>query len=231
MGAEHFDRLSSQVALDLKRPAPNKGLVDVGLAGIGLLLENSGERSGVMLSLRRSWVDLLVNRFLEEQADAVPEYSDLVLKGTWHTKRHQLNMLALGLLDRSGITRQAAIDANENMYGDADYSNSTVGLRWRWLWGVRDFSETSVSHSGGVQTTSLRRTVDDEAVLVGRSREDRAYVLHTTHFRIAPRVQAELGFDAESERAGSASRRRGGAHFHDLISRLPGRNADDRTAN
>ncbi len=205
-GAEHGDRLGAVVDLDLRpstdRPIAFRG--DFSMAGAGLFAEGStrDRRAEWLVGVRRSWVDLLVNTFLAEQADAIPTYSDLVLRAVLRpSSRHRISLLDLAAVDRSGITRASARDHHENLFGTADFDANTVGLRWQASWNGAWLSTTTASWGWSGRRVDFARTSTGDDWLDDRSDEHVMRLAHATRWVPSRRLTLDGGLDVELEAA------------------------------
>jgi hypothetical protein len=200
--AAYGDRLSS--VMDITYREGNRdaldGQLDFNLAGLGLMGEGgfAGGKGSWLASARRSYLDLLVNTFFEDEADAVPTYSDYQAKVTYDVSpTHRITLLGLLGVDRSGIDREQAKEKLENAFGDADFTTSTAGINWRALWGDRGYSNTAVSHARSGYRIHFFKTATGEESLDNRSDEQEVRLRNVNHYRVGTAHRFEFGFDAK----------------------------------
>ncbi|TDI75744.1 MAG: hypothetical protein E2O84_03850, partial [Bacteroidetes bacterium] len=121
--AEYGDRLSALVDIRLREGDRSgfKGQADFSLSGIGGVLEGplgqkkirnglTAPRGSWMISVRRSYLDFIVNTFFEEEASTVPIYSDAQVKIVYDlSPAHSLTVIGLFGLDESEVDREGAL--------------------------------------------------------------------------------------------------------------------------
>jgi hypothetical protein len=166
------DRLSSTTEITLRNGAHDgfRGQVDFGMAGFGTVLEGPlGARGSWIAGARRSWVDLLVDI---SDIDALPTYSDFVLKGVYDASvEHRISLLAFGALDDVDYDIESATEDGNPDYGGTGSTCFVAGLGWRWLWSDQGFTESSLSFRSTTFDGDYRSTTTDEPRAAQDSRE------------------------------------------------------------
>ncbi len=147
-GAEYGNRLSSIV--DIKYREGNRagfnGQIDLNMTGAGGELEGPlpKHKGSWMISAKRSYLDLLTQVV---GADLDTRYHDVQGKVVYDlSPRHRLTLL--DIFGRSGNDRsQDQAVAIGDSEGYDRFTQNTIGLDWRALWGERGYSNTSLSYA------------------------------------------------------------------------------------
>ena len=202
--AQYGDRLSS--IMDMRFRKGNReefdAQLDMSLVGLGGIAEGGlGDHGSWMMSLRRSYLDLIVQA-IEGDNTYVPEYGDLQGKVFFEAgPRHHFTVLGVSSIDESSITGEEAIESEESIYTDFNFRTHTAGINWMYLWGKRGFSETSVAWTTGVydyrgfETRELVRTGEQSLLFDMNPRETEYKLRNVTRYRFAKNVSAEVGLD------------------------------------
>lgn len=199
--AAYGDRLSA--VLDVGFREGNREATDIqldlNLGGAGFVGEGGlGERGAWLVSARRSYLDLVVNVFLRDAADAVPTYSDAQAKVVVDlTDRHRLTALGILGVDRSGIDRERATEQHENVYGDADFTAGTAGLVWRALWQGDGYSTTVLSHNRSAYRIHFFETATGDSYFDNRSTEHTVRLRNEHTGRLSPAHRLAFGAEVE----------------------------------
>jgi hypothetical protein len=144
--ASYGDRLSS--IMDLKFREGNRqefdGQIDLHFAGFGVAAEGPiGKRGSWLLSVRRSFLDLLVDAI---GTGVAPRYSDYQGKVVYDlSTKSQLTFLGVAGIDYIEIDKEQAAEDGNIAYGKYDGYEYTVGVNWRYLWGDKGYSNTSLA--------------------------------------------------------------------------------------
>jgi hypothetical protein len=202
--ALYGNRLSSVTDLSLREGNREEVdlQIDLNMAGVGGLAEGPmGRKGSWMLSARRSFLDLIVGAIGE--MDAIPQYGDVQGKVTLDlSPDHRLSAVGLLGLDAIGMDRDKAIENGTNVYANADISQGTIGVNWRWLWSESGFSNTSVSVSNVDYDRVARDTREymetgEELVLLDLVGFERSWKLrNVNHLRLGGEARIEFGVDA-----------------------------------
>jgi len=158
-GARYGDRLSA--IMDLKFREGNReefdGQLDLNFAGFGVVGEgplNRG-RGSWMLSVRRSYLDLLVDAI---GMGVAPRYSDYQGKAVYDlSPSHQLSLLAVVGDDFVEFDSTQSVEDGSNFFGIYEGFEAAAGVNWRYLWGKKGYSNTSIS----VLATELSAAFDE----------------------------------------------------------------------
>jgi hypothetical protein len=146
-GAPYGDRLSA--VMDLKFREGNReefdGQLDLNFAGFGLVGEGPlvRDRGSWMVSVRRSYLDLLVDAI---GTGVAPRYSDYQGKAVYDlSPSHRLSVLAVVGDDFVDFDSDQSVEDGNNFFGVYEGFEAAAGVNWRYLWGKKGYSNTSVS--------------------------------------------------------------------------------------
>jgi len=199
--AAYGDRLSSVMALSYREgDRDNVDLqADLNFAGVGLIGEGPlpGKSGSWMISLRRSYLDLLVDAI---GVGVVPRYSDYQGKMVLDlSPKHQISILGVLGVDDINFDRESAIEEGNITDGWSDGYEYAVGANWRYLWGSRGYSNTSLSYlATKVRSNYFETSTGNE--LVRQDNLDGAAQLRNVNFiRLNDHNEMEAGFDAKYE--------------------------------
>lgn len=130
------------------------GDLTMSLGGAGITLEGpiADKRGSVLVSARRSYLDLIADAI---NTGGAPTYTDIQLKAVYDAhSRHRFTFLAITGSSRFVSNEDQAIDAGLLNTTDARFSQGTVGLNHRYVWSARGYTQTSVSASWKGDDTS-----------------------------------------------------------------------------
>jgi hypothetical protein len=147
-GARFGDKMSSvtEIALREGNREQFNGQVDMSMVGVGGGVEGplAGGNGSWMFSAHRSYFDLVVDLF-EVEASTTPYYTDYQTKIAYDlSNRHRLTLIDIAGFDVSKIKKAQAIENEENDYGRGNWDVNTFGIGWRYLWGARGYSQTTL---------------------------------------------------------------------------------------
>lgn len=192
------DRLSSVMDIELRDGNQEEfdAQLDLNFAGFGALAEGPlGKKGSYVASLRRSFLDLLVDA-IGTDTDMAPRYSDGTVRVALDLNdRHRL--VALGILgvDDIAATEAAAVENDRVVYGDQGNHEGAVGVDWRALWSDKAVSNTSLSYMTTGYKQDLWETSSHIKLIHQDSREG-ALVLRNSS-RVQLGREASLRFGAE----------------------------------
>jgi hypothetical protein len=172
--------------------------LEMSMQGFGGVIEGplAEEKGSYMLSVRRSYLDLLVG--LMDEKGGLPTYSDIQGKIVYDISKDQ----KLSFIDVFSIDHQLAKleDAKENMdnvYPDYNYYSNTSGINLQSLWGNSGYSNTSFSHTYSRTKCNFTQTKDGKLLLDNRSVEQGFNLRNSNHLILKSDIKIETGFDAE----------------------------------
>ena len=198
-GAGYGDRLSG--IMDLKFREGNReefdAQLDLNFAGFGFVSEgpiNRGKGSW-MLSVRRSYLDLLVEAI---GTGVAPRYSDYQGKLVYDlSPRHQVSVLAIAGKDFIEFDSTRSVEDGNIIYGTYEGYELATGANWRYLWGRKGYSNTSLSvlstdFSGRFWETNTGEWLTDEA-----TRETSLQLRNVDVLMLGQRSHLELGIEGK----------------------------------
>ena len=204
-GAHFGDRLSS--AMDIRLREGNRdefdGQLDFNFAGLGGVFEGPlpKQRGAWLLSLRRSYLDLLVDA-IDVGTSIAPVYSDAQAKVTYDLgKRHKLTALLVRSDDYNDPDQDTARENDMLYYGNQDIVEQTIGVNWRALWGGNAYGNTSIAHTATRFKEDFYETGSGALLVKNRSHEQAVQLRHLSHVQLRPEVALELGFETKFLRA------------------------------
>ncbi|MCB0262551.1 MAG: TonB-dependent receptor [Calditrichaeota bacterium] len=199
--AAHGNRLSSVMEIEF-REGNRDGLeaqLDLNFAGFGGIAEGPlpGNRGSWLLSVRRSFLDLLVDA-LDAGTDIAPRYGDVQGKLVFDINpSHQLQLLSITGDDHSESDLETARDNDMLAFGTQDYLENTGGINWRAIWGGHGYSNTSLAFTANRWEEDYRETVSDAQIVQNRSQENVAKFRNINYLRLSPKHALEFGIDAK----------------------------------
>ncbi len=121
---------------------------DLNFTGVSGAIEGPlGNGKGAYLfSAKHSFTDILFAIIdIDQEPVIYDEFQGKIVYDL--TAKHQISLLHLFGKDRWKILRDEAISRSDNGYGSFDMIENVIGFNWRYLWGNKGFSRTSLSHS------------------------------------------------------------------------------------
>lgn len=199
--AAYGDRLSSVMALEFREGNRDKinMQADFNFAGIGGIIEGplANKRGSWMFSARRSYLDLLVDAI---GVGVVPKYSDYQGKLVYDlSPRSRLSVLGILGVDYINFDRESAIDEGNITDGWSKGHEYAVGANWRYLWGQRGYSNTSVSYLSTRSKAHYFETSTGNELVRQDDRDGAAQMRNVNFLKLNDRHKLEFGFDAKYE--------------------------------
>ncbi|MBU0508033.1 TonB-dependent receptor [bacterium] len=195
------DRLSSVTDITLREGNRDEfdGQLDLSVLGAGAQFEGPlGERGSWMVSGHRSYFDLII-REANVEASTIPNYGNVQGKVCWDVSpTHQLEMLQILGLDHSRIAKSLALENREDTYGRGDWSSYAGGMGWRWMWGKRGYSRTTLSRSRVGWDMEWPKTKNDSLLDATQSTEaewtlrNTEHVILNDHWRMNSGIEGRL---------------------------------------
>lgn len=155
--AKFGDRLSSVMEIDLREGNREKfeGSIDVNAAVAGFIGEGPlGGRGSWLLTLRKSYLDMLIENFHFSGITVVPNFYDLQSKIVYDLdERNKFTFLALGGIDDVKFSggEDQNYGSNPDLSGIDRVKNDqyqyVIGGTWKRLWESRGYSFLTVSHN------------------------------------------------------------------------------------
>jgi hypothetical protein len=199
--AAYGDRLSSVMSLSFREG--NRDEVDLqtdlNFAGFGVIGEGpiKKERGSWLLSVRRSYLDLLVDAI---GTGVVPRYSDYQGKLVYDlSPRHQISALGVLGVDYINFDREDAIDEGNVTDGWSDGYEYAVGANWRFLWDHNGYSNTSLSYLATRIKANYFETSTGKELVRQNNLDGSAQLRNVNFYRINDHHEIEFGIDAKYE--------------------------------
>lgn len=198
------DRLSSVMDISL-REGNRDGSdfeLDLSMAGVGAVVEGPlpGQKGSWMLSVRKSYIDLLIDLMGQGVA---PNYSDALGKFSYDLSTSgKLSFIGILGLDKSGTKQADAVKDKEPFFGSADSTEHAAGVNWFQMWGSKGYSNTSISESRTRYEDRFSWTVGEGLARHNMSREQSWTVRHVTQLRLDERNKLGFGFETKRVETG-----------------------------
>jgi hypothetical protein len=198
--ARFGDKMSSVTEIALREGSREKftGQADFSMIGVGGGVEGPlpKDKGSWMFSAHRSYFDLVIDLF-DVEASTSPYYTDCQTKVTYDlSNRHRLTLLDIAGFDISKIKREQAIENKENSYGRGKWNANTFGLGWRWLWGARGYSQTTLSHNFTSWDNEWRTTETYEVESSEKTTENLLTLRSDHHWLLGKKDALDFGADA-----------------------------------
>ncbi len=197
--ARYGDRLSSIIDIRFRQGAMDRTHFKADLNAGGFSLASEGpmlkKKGSYILSLRRSYLDILASLFSKDQI--VPRYGDIHLKADWQPgEKDKLTFLSI-LADSTAAydleTALKASDLGTNFYMEHQTVVLTSGLNWSRTWNDHVKSDLSLSFSRLSKDVTLNR-IDTASLLDARDEQETRLVLRSVNnWAIDPRHILEFG--------------------------------------
>lgn len=197
--ASYGDRLSSVMEIDFREGNREEfdGQVDLNFAGFGGVAEGPlGNNGSWMLAVKRSYLDLLVRLMGIERAPIINDYHGKVVYDL--SSRSTISFLGIFGTDYMDYDREQATRDGNPEYGITESYEHAYGLNWKYLWGKKGYSNTTLSvlatkFLGNYHyTDSERLTIDDNSL------ESRIQLRNVNFLKLNQSSSFEFGFEAKS---------------------------------
>lgn len=202
--ASYGDRLSSvmEIAFREGNHSTNEYQLDLNFAGFGGVAEGpiSGGKGSWMLSLRRSYLDLLI-KAVDAGTSVAPVYGDYQGKAVYElNKNNKLTLLFVSGDDHSDSDQKTAFENDMIYYGNQDIYENTAGLNWRVLWERLGYSNTSVSYSSTKYHEDFYESGSASLLTQNHSLEESFRFRNVNHLRFSDINSLEFGVEAKHQR-------------------------------
>ncbi len=145
---EYGDKLSSVMFINFREGSQQKydAQLDMNMSGFGGVFEGPvGNNGNILLSVRRSYLDVLTDMF-DTGSSVAPTYGDYQGKYTLSIDRNnKLSVIAIWSDDHANSDADNASENDMLYYGKQDILVGTTGFNWLSLWSKNGYSESSVS--------------------------------------------------------------------------------------
>lgn len=120
--ADFGNRQSAVLQMRSRRPEEGfRASVSAGIMNARLLADGAGEKWGFLMSARRGYADIMVEK-IDPERDFNPEYYDIFSKVTYNGGNHRFGAQVLWASDSGGFTQV-----------DGDHLESSYGNGYTWL--------------------------------------------------------------------------------------------------
>ncbi|MFZ0391431.1 MAG: TonB-dependent receptor [Calditrichia bacterium] len=198
--ARFGDRLSSIMEIVLREGNRDEfdGQLDLNFAGFGGVVEGPvwGDHGSYVFSLRRSYLDFLVN-LADLGTTVAPRYGDFTGKAVFDiSPANQLTLLSVWADDHNNPDRETAVENDMVYYGNQDILQQTSGINLRSLWKGKGFSNTSLAWTKRRFRETFLETGSDVFLAVNRSAEQQFKIRNVNNFRLSGQISIETGVEA-----------------------------------
>ncbi len=199
--AAYGDRLSSVMSLTFREGNRDEFDVqaDMNFDGVGLIGEGplAKGKGSWLFSARRSYLDLLVDAI---GVGVVPKYSDYQGKLVYDiSPKHRLSVLGILGVDYINFERADAIEDGNITDGWSDGYEYAAGANWRYLWGKRGYSNTSLSYLGTHTKANYFETSTGKELVRQDNRDGAAQLRNTNFVRLSEHHELEFGVEGKYE--------------------------------
>ncbi len=196
--AAYGNRLSSVMKIAFREGNRDnfEGQLDLNFSGFGGVAEGPlGKNASYMLSVRRSYLDLLVNT-INIGTSIVPSYGDYQGKVVCDlNQNNKLIFLGISGDDHNNPDAKTAAENDMVTYGNQDIYENTFGIDWRALWGKNGYSNTSVSYTSSKFNEDSYETGSGITVRKNRSLEESVNLRSIAHYKFDETNSLEFGTD------------------------------------
>ena len=196
--AAYGDKLSSVMDISFREGNRDEFDIqlDVNFAGIGGTVEGpiQNGKGSWLFSARQSFIEFLFKTMKKEKE--VPEYNDFQWKVVYDfSPRHRISLL--NIYGASTIARQRddAQLTGENKYGTMGFRQNISGLNWRYLWGDKGYSNTSVSHSYVKNDWNWKISSSEKDHIRNHSKEGEIRFRNLNYYRFNENQKLEFGVE------------------------------------
>ncbi|MFA8341980.1 MAG: TonB-dependent receptor domain-containing protein [Rhodothermaceae bacterium] len=199
-GAAYGDKLSSVMELKFREGDKNKFYPQFNFSMMGFGFSAEGpivkDKVSFLAAVNKSYTDLILSSV--NAGGAVPNYSDFQGKLTWDiNKRHKISLIDIFANDKIDLERKKVLKEEENTYGKTNSITNVAGINWRFLWGKKGYSNTSVAHNFIEYDWDYNFTQDDNLFLKNKTREETISFRNVNYFNFSKKFQMEFGLEAK----------------------------------
>lgn len=195
------DRLSSIMEINFREG--NRDEVDLqadmNFAGFGVTGEGpiGNGRGSWMGSVRRSYLDLLTDAI---GTGVVPRYSDYQGKMVLDlNSKNRLTFLGVVGIDYIDFDRESSIEDGYSTYGKTDGYEYAAGVNWRYLWGSKGYSNTSLSYLATRDKANYLEASTGNELVTKENLDGAAQLRNVNFYRLSNRHEVQFGFDFKYE--------------------------------
>jgi outer membrane receptor protein involved in Fe transport len=200
--AAYGDKLSSITEITFREGNREKyeGRVDANFAGIAAAAEGPIIRGKAswLFSIRRSFLQFLTDKV---DVDFTPNFGDFQGRLLFDIRsRNRLSMLIIASQDQIDLDKERAIEGGHNDYGKVNSNQVTLGINWRYLYGSKGYSNTSLAILRSDRDKKFLYIVSNLVRSSSDTRKRSLRLRHITVYRLGESGHLEGGFDAKHYR-------------------------------
>ncbi len=196
--SKYGDRLSSVTDISYRQGNTEKveSQIDLNMAGFGGVVEGPiGKKGTFLASARKSYLDLISGSI---GTGMVPRYGDIQGKATYDLSPHnRIEFLNIYGQSHIKIRSKDAYKFDMPVYGDYASDQNTAGLSWRYLWGKKGFSTTSISHGLSNGNYTYTDVITDTLYEANDYSENAFRLRNVNHYQ--PNINIGIDFGGEAE--------------------------------
>jgi hypothetical protein len=195
------DKLSSVMELGFREGNKKEfdGQLDFNFSGVGGVAEGPlGSKGSWLASVRKSYLDLLV-KTIDVGSTVAPNYGDYQGKVVYNlSPKHKLSLLALWGYDHNDPDHETAVENDMQYYGRQDIYERTTGINWQALWGMKGFSNVSLSYTSNRFQEDFKETNTQLPLVANHSTEAALKFRNVNTYRPHRLHTIDFGMDAKS---------------------------------
>ncbi len=197
--AIYGDRLSSVMDISFREGNREEfdGQLEMNFAGAGFVGEGplAGGKGSWMLSVRRSFLDLLVEAI---GTGVAPRYSDYQGKLVYDlNSSHRLTLLGILGVDAITFEKDQSLEDSLIIYGDYKGSEYALGVNWRYLWGGNGYSNTSISLLSTKYNGTFFETKSDQKISIDKTALSAAQIRNVNTLLFSESDHLEFGVETK----------------------------------
>lgn len=191
------DKLSS--IMDISYREGNKDRfsprLNLSMAGFGGSLEGAiGEKGNYLLSVNRSYVDLILEQI--EEGSPLPKYGDVQGKLVYNIdNNNRLTFIDILSIDQINMDKDKAVENDANIYGRTDGTTNTAGVNWQHIWSNAGYSNTSIAHTYIKYGRDYSKTFTQKQFYENTSQENILRIRNVNYLKLNNQNSIELGGD------------------------------------
>lgn len=191
------DRLSSVMEISFREGSKSRfsPQLNMSMAGIGGSVEGSfGEKVNYLLSLNKSYIDMIVNQI--DKGAPLPKYGDVQWKLTYKPDaNNRLTFIDVYSVDKIYMSREKAAETSENLYGSTNGTTNTSGINWRHIWNNAGYSNTSIAHTFINYDRNYSKTTTRQDFYSNASKENIVRLRNVNYLKLNESNSVEFGLD------------------------------------
>jgi len=193
------NRLSSVMEMNFREGSRESSeyQLDLNIAGFGGVGEgpiDNGNGSW-MLSLRRSYLDLVIDMF-NSGTSVAPVYGDLQWKIVYNLNpENKLSFIGIWGDDHSDSDNKNAEENDMIYFGSQNLFEGTSGVNWKKLWGTSGVSNTSIAYTFNGFDEHFSETGTESPIFKNKTDDHALKLRNTNFFRLRENQSIEFGAD------------------------------------